>query len=157
MRDYAVSNQARYTSKALEMRCYFGKAPTLEGMNAACGDGSAEAWLKFQLADLGENAGARTKLTEWQLNGLATLVAQEYGYLRLTEIMLFCRKFKCGRFGSFYGSIDPIRIMGSLAVFVNTDRAEAHRKHEQAEQEAYEREYRKKSITYEEYEKNYKR
>lgn len=115
-------------------RCYFQNAPTLWTVNVAYGFGTAQEWLAYQIADLSEFSGAREKITERQLDQIIQLITDDYGFLNMAEIMLFCRRFKKGRYDKFYGSVDPIAIMQGLNEFCR-ERNEAHQQAEQAEQE----------------------
>ena len=42
------------------------------------------------------------------------MIASEFGYLKATELMLFFYRLKAGRYGHFYGSIDPMVIMDDI-------------------------------------------
>lgn len=100
-----------------EERAYFGTAPTLAVMNLAYTDTAAEQWLVPQLIDLCVYCGVKEKLNERQLKQLAYTIVTEHGELKATEVMLFLHKFKAGRYGQFYGSIDPLIIMQALEKF----------------------------------------
>lgn len=63
---------------------------------------------------------------------------QEFYYLNAAEVMLFFRRFKLGRYGRFYGSVDPQVITRALGDF-RRDRMDAISRHD-AEQERLERE-----------------
>ena len=95
---------------------YMGGAPTLGLVRKAFGS-TAEAWLVIQLAELSEYAGVKEKLTTRQLTDTALLIQQMYGHFKVTELMLFFRQFKSGRYGRFYGSVDPMLIMTALETF----------------------------------------
>lgn len=45
------------------------------------------------------------------------MIAQTYSYLKVSELMLFFYQFKQGRYGQFYGAIDPLKIMCALQDF----------------------------------------
>ena len=78
------------------------------------------------------------------------MIATEYYYLKVSELMLFFHRFKTGRYGRFYGSVDPLVITTSLRDFVR-ERGIAYEQHEQEERERREKEECKNAITYEEY------
>ena len=105
--------------------------------NAAYGKGTSEEWLTYQLAELAEFAGARQKLTNATLRQTAQLIASEYWYLNLAEFMLFCRRFKTGRYGRFYGAADPLAVTCALRQFLR-ERAEAFAARDRQEAEAKE-------------------
>lgn len=143
-----MSRQTELTANA--NRCHFTNAPTLATANAAYGKGTAEAWLTGQLANLSEFSGARDKVLPEQLNETVRLVVSEYHYLNMAEIMLFCRRFKLGRYGKFYGSVDPIAIMAALKEFCR-ERNIAFCEREKEEAQRRMEESRKNACTWEEY------
>ena len=106
-------------------RCYFTNAPTLAVVNLAYGNGTAQEWLTYMVTDISEFSGARNKITPGQITQLVQLITGNYWYLNMAEIMLFCRRFKSGCYGSFYSSVDPMTIMAGLKLFVR-ERAEAY-------------------------------
>lgn len=81
----------------------------------------ALVWAKAQLRDLSE-ATTKKQLSERQQNMTAEMIIAEYGYLKLSEIMLFLYEFKCGRYGTFYGAVDPQLIMCKLQEFIINER-----------------------------------
>ncbi len=136
----------------LVQRCFFGHAPTLLTADNAFGEGTAEEWLTLQLTDLSEMSGAGHKLTIYQIRQLATLIRSEYYYLKVTELEVFFRRFKIGRYGEFYGSVDPIVINKSLRQFLR-ERGEMIYEHDM-ELERQKREQWQNSptrMTYDEY------
>lgn len=121
--------------------CYFGDYPTLGELNAAYGKTMAAQWLVAQLTNLSEFSGARD-VTVLQLEELSRVVAQEYHWLKITELMLFFYRFKTGRYGRFYGSVDPLVVTTALREFL-AERNAAYARHEQLERERKEEEERK--------------
>lgn len=99
-------------------KCLFGSAPVLWDINRQIGRGTSEEWLVYHLADLCEYAGAREKMTGNQIKQVAELIAADFGFLKVTEVVLFLRRMKCGCYGTFYGTVDPFIIMGALRNFV---------------------------------------
>lgn len=132
MNTFRIDRQAELT--ASPERCHFANAPTLAAANAIYGDGTAEEWLTYVLADISEFAGTRSKLTQNQILQTARLIAAEYGHLNMAELMLFSRRFKTGRYGRFYGGVDPMVILSGLDSFLR-ERAEAHALRDSREQE----------------------
>ena len=100
------------------VRCITGKAPSLEVVNAAYGEGTAEEWLVYAIAEFGEFIGARDKLTPQQTERLAKTIVQEYGWMKVTDLELFFHRMKLGRYGFFYGSFDPQRFMSYFTPFM---------------------------------------
>lgn len=124
-------------------RCYFGQAPTMGMVNTAYGKGTAQEWLTYQLTDLSEFSGAKEKITANQIKQLADIIATDYHWLKVSEVMLFFRQFKRGEYGKFYGAVDPLTITTALREFLR-DRNDAYARHEQEEREAKEAEDRRR-------------
>ena len=131
--------------------CFFGGAPTLGQLNMTYGDQTATMWLVPQLYNLSEYCGCKDKLEGNPLKECASVIATEFYYLSVTELMLFFHWFKSGKYGRFYGSIDPLVITTSLRGFLK-ERAYAYERHDQEERERQrEEEARKPKMTWEEY------
>lgn len=99
-------------------RCFLGNAPTLASINMAYGKATAQMWLVPQLENLSEYCGCKDKLTIPQLEECARIIATEFYYLKVSELLLFFHRFKSGRYGRMYGSVDPLVITTSLRDFV---------------------------------------
>ena len=128
-----------------------GDYPTLTDINIAYGNGFAEDWLLPQLVNISKHVGARNMNAE-QLTELAGLIATEYRHFKITELLFFFYRFKTGRYGRFYGTVDPMVIMCALREFsderyVMIDRIE----HEMADRREKEENAVRKTKTYEEY------
>lgn len=129
--------------------CFFGNFPTLAKIGARWGKSTSSAWLIPQLATLSEFCGCKSKITPEQIKECAILITQNYFYLKVSELMLFFYRFKQGKYGRFYGSVDPLVIMTALQEFLrerndaifdheselNRRKAEADRKEFLAEQQ----------------------
>lgn len=135
--------------------CFFGEYPTLAELNSMFDNRFSSAWLMAQLYDLSEYCGCKEKLSGVPLKQCAGIIASDYYYLKVTELMLFFRRFKSGAFERFYGVIDPLVITISLRSFVK-DRAAAYRKKEQEKEAEERREWQKNAVTWEEYCRKYK-
>ena len=130
--------------------CFFGDYPTLTETRIAYGDNVPVAWMIPQLYDLSEYCGCRDKLYGKPLEQCAFVIATEFHYLKVTELMLFFHRFKTGRYGRFYGSVDPLVITTALREFIN-ERGIAYEHHEQQERERKEREDAKRSTSWEDF------
>lgn len=97
--------------------CYFGDYPTLGELNGTYSPKAAQAWLIPQLVDLSEYCGVKEKFTTNQLNQCSDIIASDYFYLKVSEIMLFFARFKRCCYGRFYGSVDPLIITEALKKF----------------------------------------
>lgn len=131
-------------------RCFMGDYPTLAELRRAYGDSVPAVWLIPQLLDLSEFCGCRNKLSGKPLEQCADVIAAEFYFLKVSELMLFFQRFKSGRYGVFYGSVDPLVITTSLRAFLAERNVEIGH-YEEAERDRQEREHRKNAISYEEY------
>lgn len=127
--------------------CFFGKFPTLATINRNYGENTARTWLVPQIRDLSEFCGCKGKISDDQMRQCATIIAQQYFYLKVSELMLFFYDFKAAKYGKFYGNVDPMVITGSLRDFIK-DRNFAIDHHEN---EMRARMPQSKGISYEEY------
>lgn len=107
-------------------------------------------WLIPQLYDLSEYCGVKDKLEGKSLEECASVIASEFYYLKVSELMLFFHRFKSGRYGKLYGSVDPLAITTSLREFLK-ERAREIERRKSMEMEAEERESRKNAISRDEY------
>lgn len=111
-------------------KCFFGNFPTLALLRRAYGV-SASYWLVPQLVNLSQFCGCKDKLKGEPLEECAELIAQQFYFLKTSELMLFFYRFKSGRYGRFYGAVDPLVIMQALRDFVRErDAAYAHHESE---------------------------
>ena len=117
-------------------RALFGTAPTLLTLRRAYHDNAATMWMLPQLYDLGEYCGVKDKLDKNQLIQLARIIVQEFGYLKVSEMMLFLHRFKAGKYGRFYGAIDPLIIVNALRHDFMNERAAAIEQRESKERQA---------------------
>jgi len=113
-----------------EDRAFLGTAPMLCVLDAAYGEGSAAQWLIPQLHDLCAAVGVKNKLDEGQMFQLATMIRKEFGFLKVTEVMLFMWRLKGGRYIEFYGAIDIQRVMRALRGKFSEERARILDRHE---------------------------
>lgn len=116
-----------------------GDYPTLNDIDMAYGKGFSTEWLVVQIDNLSMHTGARNLTKEQQLE-LARILAVEYRHLKVTEMLLFFYRFKTGRYGRFYGSVDPMVITCAIREFVSErgqmiDRYMQEEREEQQEQE----------------------
>jgi hypothetical protein len=132
---FEPGKQMQYTTD--ERRCYFGTAPTLTQVNLAYGPKAAQSWLVLEIFDFSEYCGAKTKIDNLQLSELSEIIASKYAYLKVSELMLFFRQLKEGKFGKlFYGSFDPMAVTQALHKFI-AQRGEAYYNHEHNNDQVY--------------------
>lgn len=99
-------------------RAFFSEsAPTLTVLRHAYGENMPAMWMLPQIFDLCEFTGVK-KMDESQAVSLANVITQEYGYLKVSELLLFFYRMKTGRYGMFFGAVDPMRIMDALSQFM---------------------------------------
>ena len=130
--------------------CFFGDYPTMAELRLAYGKNAPVMWMIPQLYNLSEYCGCREKLQGKPLEECAYIISNEFYYLKVSELMLFMYRFKAGRYGRFYGSVDPLIITESLRKFCE-ERWYAYEQREKEEREKREREEAKNAITYEEH------
>ena len=130
--------------------CFFGDYPTLSELDRRYGKRFSAAWLMVQLHDLSEYCGCHEKLSGRKLQQCAIVMAADFCYLKVTEFLLFFRRFKSGIYGRFYGAVDPLVITVSLREFLN-DRSVAIERHEQEERRREKDEWGRKAVSYEQY------
>lgn len=130
--------------------CFFGEYPTLATLKCNYGKNAPLAWLVPQLTDLAVYSGSKDKLSTEQYKQCAFVISTEYYYLKVSELMLFFHRFKTGRYGRFYGSVDPLVITTSLREFIR-ERNDTIFLHDQEERERREIESKKNVISYEDY------
>ena len=123
----------QYCAEHVE-RAFFGSAPTLLTLRCAYHDDAATIWMLPQLYDLNEYCGCKEKLDEGQMTQLARIIVNEFGYLKVSEIMLFLHRFKSGRYGRFYGAVDPLVIVTALRYNFMNERADAIDERERAQE-----------------------
>lgn len=129
-----------------------GPAPTLAAFAEAFGRGTAESWTMIQLENLAQMAGSRAKPSPALIEETAKVIQSEFGFLRLTELMLFFLTVKSGEYGKMYGVLDPLTLTDGLRHFLTRrDKAISaiHDKRERQRQE--EEKKRHKPLTYERY------
>lgn len=130
-------------------RAFFGTAPSLALLKHTYGENTPAMWVIPQLFDLCEFTGVK-KMDEQQAEYLAEIISLEYGYLKVTELMVFFYRFKLGRYGRFYGSVDPMVILTALKEFLKERDQEIVRK-EAEDREKELAEHSKNAITPQEY------
>ena len=135
--------------------CFLGDAPALSEINMAYGEMTAAMWLVPQLYNLSEFSGCKNKLSDCSLEECASIIAAEFYYLKVSELMLFFYRFKSGRYGRFYGSVDPLVITTSLREFVK-ERNNALEHYAREEKKREWEEHLKTCVSYEDYVANYK-
>lgn len=124
--------------------------PTLAELNAAYGKTASIQWLVIQIYNISEFCGCKDKLSTAQIHELSRIIEASYYHLKLTELMMFFYRFKTGRYGKFYGAVDPMVITCALREFMQ-ERNQKIYEVESERRKKQDEEDRKKAVTYEEY------
>lgn len=144
-----VNPQTQASFAIKQEKAIMGDYPTLFDICLAYGKTFAEQWLYPQIADLSTFTGAKN-LDKEQMHKLASVIAAEYRFLKVTELLLFFHRFKAGRYGRFYGSVDPMVITCALRDFMQ-ERNALLDLYERAEKERIASENKQPTMTYEEW------
>lgn len=117
------------------IRAYTGFAPTLQCVAEGYNFDTAIAWLCIEIENINTFSGAKEKLSIERLKELAVLILTEYKHLKVTELQLFFHRLKCGQYGRFYQSVDPLFISASLLQFTRERRDDLARIRAQQEKQ----------------------
>ena len=162
---YNPDMQIEYTKPQNLERCYMGTAPVLGVVGRAYGEDVALSWLSIQINNLSEYAGSKDKMDKEKTYLCAAHLKNEFGYMKVTEFMVFFTQMKAGKYGRFYGAVDPIMIAEAMGKFA-LDRldtiaryeADAKRKRQaeedaahQAEVDAFKAELKARGMTLQEW------
>ena len=88
--------------------------PSLGLLSSTYGDETPIEWLKIQFGSLNDFAEVSTKIAKEQLSELSEIFLSEYYYINTAEICFFIARFKAGKYGRFYGAIDPMKITSAM-------------------------------------------
>ena len=133
-----------------EPDCFFGDHPTLATLNRDYDADAGVAWLIPQITDCVMFTNNRGILDDNQTEALARLIASEYYYLKVSELMFFFRRFKLGRYKQIYGNFSPMAITLSVREFL-IERNDAYFKHVSKLEEEKRNKDAGKGISYQEY------
>ena len=114
-------------------QAHFDGSPSLAILRKTYGEGFPTTWLLPQIFDLVVYSNSKGTLNEQQAEFLAEAIAQEYFFLTSSELLLFFYRFKLGKYGHFYGTVDPMRITQALNEFCD-ERVHAIAKREKEEE-----------------------
>lgn len=145
-----VNPQTQASFALKPQKAVMGDYPTLTDICIAYGKTFAEQWLYPQITDLSVFTGAKN-LDKEQVRSLASVIAAEYRYLKVTELLLFFHRFKSGHYERFYGSVDPMVITCALRDFIKERNTIIDQCERDANNQKYELESKKPKMSYEEY------
>lgn len=120
VKTFAPQMQASYCREANLQRVFMGKAPTLTTVTEAFGEAYTRSWVYAQVFNLAEMAGTDAKFSREQMEEMITLITNEYGWLKVSELMFFFYRIKQGKYGKFYGAVDFYTITEALCKFMET-------------------------------------
>lgn len=100
-------------------RAFMGNSPTLTVVKHSYSEELLTVWIMAQLENLNDFCGVTEKMSIAQMENLARLITVEFHYFKVSELMLFLHRFKCGKYGQFYGVIDPQKLMSALQAFAS--------------------------------------
>ncbi len=100
------------------VRAYIGEAPRLACVAVGYGRKTALVWLCFQLEDINLFSGVREKMDVKAQMKLAEMILSSHHRLKVSELLLFFYRLKCGRYGQFYGTVSPMHIYSGLEQFM---------------------------------------
>lgn len=101
--------------------------PTLGLLASTYGDETPVEWLKIQFGTLNDFAEVSAKMGNDQLQELAEIFISEYYYINAAEICFFITRFKSGKYGRFYGAIDPMKITSAMLDYIKERRIDIER------------------------------
>lgn len=90
---------------------------TLKEISDLYGSKTARLTIIPHIADFVMFTNSKDVMGEQSIIQCADVIVTSYGYLKVTEIMLFFFKYKSGDLGNVYGSISPLDITTSLKKF----------------------------------------
>lgn len=149
----------RYCATNVE-KCFRGDTPTLSEVRLAYSAATVDSWLDIQLADLVRFCGVKGKEEFTRIiDPVIQVISDNFGYLKLSEMMLFFQQFKAGRYGRFYGTVDPMVITEALQQFLEfradrlavIERKRRSEEHVRCQSERAEQERRGELLTAEEW------
>lgn len=135
--------------------CYMGDYRTLSELRKMWGVNAPSVWLAPHLHNLMEFCGVKDKMDTNTIRELASIIATEFYYLKISELMLFFFRFKSGKYGRFYGAVDPLVITTSLRKYISERYATLHQLESIISIRKSE-EMKSKAVTYDEYVRLYK-
>lgn len=129
-----------------------GKAPTLAKFRKEYDEQVALDWLRVQINDYQNYVSVKddSELPKNVADEMAALILSDWYWLKMTEIMLFFRWLKTGRYGELYGRINPQSFFCKLRAFVK-DRNNIIFDEESKERRKENEKSIKEAITYEDF------
>ena len=98
-------------------RCFTGTAPKLNALQLAYGTENVVGWITYHLADMFDYCSIHDKPSSEQMVDLAQIILTDNPNLNAAEFLLFIFQFKAGKYGRFFGTIDPLVVTTALNDF----------------------------------------
>src|ERR1035437_1798800 len=117
------------------VECWNMKYPSLNLIGHTYGNEQVVEWLKIQFFDLNNFVGVKEKMSDKQLTDVANLFYCDCYNLNISEVALFFLNYKLGKFGEFYGIVDPLKIMTAKNKFLAERITALNRNRERMQQE----------------------
>jgi len=131
-------------------QCFLGRSPSLRLLNACYGQKAAATWLTAQLVATTMFIRMKESADAQQMDKLANIIAINYGYLTVDELLLFFFRFNSGRYHRFFSYFDPTVVTDSLRDFMQERRRALEQQESQRKYREWE-EHKKHVITYDQY------
>lgn len=103
---------------------FFSDTPTIGLVSKTFGLDNAILWVKTQILTIDLYNGTSRDGDYDAIGEASNLFVREYGYIKLTEFLLFVARFKLGIYGKFYGSFDLITLGTSFKEFLKEKQKE---------------------------------
>ena len=91
--------------------------PSLGLLAKAYSRGTAISLIVALLGNLVLFTNVKEKLSGEQFDELGRLILDQFGDCSVSEIMRFFYEFKVGKYGEFYGAVDPLKIMADFSKY----------------------------------------
>lgn len=112
-------NQWRLDNQVVTLfDCVKTEYPTLVDIKISHGMGCALKVIEAYLINLCESLNVH-RLTEYQVEELTELIYEEAFYLKIIELHEFFKRVRKAKYGELYGSIDTVKLMTDLNLFLS--------------------------------------
>jgi len=131
------------------------ECPTL-GLFYNCYQHGAVLWMLDQLSVINTMANVSNRLNDAQMSVLATDILVGNKDLNLADVCIFLGRLRRGMYGTFYNSVDNIKIMEALNTYREDRRVDIdwyERQKKITEHETRKEEWTRNAVTFEEYSK----
>lgn len=106
--------------------------PTLRDISDAYNDDDVSVeWIKIQLEKVNSFMNVKDKLNIEQLYDVGVQILNCYGNLNVLEFSLFCGRMRHGKYERFFGSVDPMKILMSIDMFMKERSNDLYRRYEE--------------------------